>query len=353
MKIGILTFHWATNYGAVLQTYALQTYLESKGHEVFIINYKPQLFDHTLKNYIFSLQFLRHSHYVQELRKEKSIDMFRKEKLHLTKRVFSYNEIPGVIKGLDAIISGSDQVLNPSFLMNGEGRRVQTPVYFLDFKFEGKKIAYAVSFGCTDYPASALPLAKKLIHNFDIIGVRESSGIEIVKSLGRNDAVKVPDPTLLLSDNVYYKLSEKSDISITANYTYCFFIRNIKERIQQLNDLQLNSKLVWNNDDGNYLINDWLRKIRGARLVITDSFHCVVMCLKMHVPFVAVTEKKGKVAMNDRLFSLLTPLQLENYIIHKSCLSSIKENMAVNYRWESVDSQMVRLLCDADEFLSL
>ena len=220
-------------------------------------------------------------------------------------------------------------------------------------KFEGKKIAYAVSFGCTDYPASALPLAKKLIHNFDIIGVRESSGIEIVKSLGRNDAVKVPDPTLLLSDNVYYKLSEKSDISITANYTYCFFIRNIKERIQQLNDLQLNSKLVWNNDDGNYLINDWLRKIRGARLVITDSFHCVVMCLKMHVPFVAVTEKKGKVAMNDRLFSLLTPLQLENYIIHKSCLSSIKENMAVNYRWESVDSQMVRLLCDADEFLSL
>ena len=39
MKIGILTFHWATNYGAVLQTYALQTYLESLGHVVQIIDY--------------------------------------------------------------------------------------------------------------------------------------------------------------------------------------------------------------------------------------------------------------------------------------------------------------------------
>jgi len=41
MKIGIITFHWATNYGAMLQAFALQTYLESKGNEVYIINYKP------------------------------------------------------------------------------------------------------------------------------------------------------------------------------------------------------------------------------------------------------------------------------------------------------------------------
>ena len=45
MKIGILTFHWATNYGAVLQCYALQTYLESLGHKVNVINYKPSFFD--------------------------------------------------------------------------------------------------------------------------------------------------------------------------------------------------------------------------------------------------------------------------------------------------------------------
>ena len=48
MKIGILTFHWATNYGAVLQCYALQTYLESLGHDVRVINYKPKQYDFSL-----------------------------------------------------------------------------------------------------------------------------------------------------------------------------------------------------------------------------------------------------------------------------------------------------------------
>ena len=42
MKIGIVTFHWATNYGAILQAYALQNYLKKNGHEVFIINYRPK-----------------------------------------------------------------------------------------------------------------------------------------------------------------------------------------------------------------------------------------------------------------------------------------------------------------------
>lgn len=48
MKIGILTFHWATNYGAVLQSYALQEYLSAHGHEVCIINYKPKNYDISL-----------------------------------------------------------------------------------------------------------------------------------------------------------------------------------------------------------------------------------------------------------------------------------------------------------------
>ena len=40
MKIGILTFHLAHNYGAVLQCYALQEVLGRMGHQVSIINYQ-------------------------------------------------------------------------------------------------------------------------------------------------------------------------------------------------------------------------------------------------------------------------------------------------------------------------
>ena len=78
MKIGILTFHWATNYGAVLQTYALQTFLESKGHEVVIINYKPRNYDNNFWTYIRNRKFLKHSLYKNELKKEAALSEFRR-----------------------------------------------------------------------------------------------------------------------------------------------------------------------------------------------------------------------------------------------------------------------------------
>ena len=42
MKVGIVTFHRAHNYGAVLQAYALQSYLKFLGCEVFFIDHKNE-----------------------------------------------------------------------------------------------------------------------------------------------------------------------------------------------------------------------------------------------------------------------------------------------------------------------
>ena len=41
MKICTITCHRVYNYGASLQAYALQNYLEGKGHTVKIIDYRP------------------------------------------------------------------------------------------------------------------------------------------------------------------------------------------------------------------------------------------------------------------------------------------------------------------------
>lgn len=65
-KIGILTFHWATNYGAVLQSYALQEALKELGYEVQIINYKPTKFDNNLWHLILYRKFLRISEYLKD-----------------------------------------------------------------------------------------------------------------------------------------------------------------------------------------------------------------------------------------------------------------------------------------------
>ena len=50
-NIGILTYHYSTNYGGVLQAYALQKVIEEKGFNVEIINYIPDDYNHSDKNF--------------------------------------------------------------------------------------------------------------------------------------------------------------------------------------------------------------------------------------------------------------------------------------------------------------
>ena len=78
MKIGIITFHWATNYGAILQAYALQNYLIEFGHDVEIINYRPR------KNiFLQKLTWIKNRQW-GNFRKEKRLNLFRKKNLFVS-----------------------------------------------------------------------------------------------------------------------------------------------------------------------------------------------------------------------------------------------------------------------------
>ena len=115
-------------------------------------------------------------------------------------RLRTMKEVQMYVKGFNILISGSDQVLNPSSLLyceayGGKGR--VCPIYFLGFPFLGKKYGYALSFGVTQYPEPQLSIAKEYIHSFDKLSVRENTGIDIVGTMGRTDALVVPDPTFL------------------------------------------------------------------------------------------------------------------------------------------------------------
>lgn len=306
MRIGILTFHWATNYGAVLQTYALQTYLESIGHEVKVINYKSRHFDDTLWNFIKNRKFLQFARYKNTKHKEKIISRFRDEYLNQTKRIYHYRDITDVIKGLDVIISGSDQVLTPSFLLNGEGRRVKSPAYFLDFPFDGKRIGYAVSFGCTEYPEPENQLASDLISNFDKIGVRENTGVSILEQLNyQKGYIVVPDPTILCYEKLFDNIRIKRK---TVREYYCAYILHKIFKVDSEN-------IYYIDETHNPLsMEDWLGTIVNSKGLITNSYHGMIMALLNKVPFVAITVSTGSIGMNDRFTTLLSKLGLENRI---------------------------------------
>ena len=118
MNIGILTFHWSTNYGAVLQTYALQEYLKELGHEVKIINYVPV--KKSIKNCFQYRNPINILNLLKELKKEQAFIPFRKKWLQLTKQYNSLSELQNDSPNLDVYICGSDQVWNPYFLAKGE-----------------------------------------------------------------------------------------------------------------------------------------------------------------------------------------------------------------------------------------
>lgn len=337
MRIGILTFHWATNYGAVLQCFALQFFLESRGHNVKVINYKPRRYDDTFLNFLRTRQFLNIVGYLNWRKKELELDKFRNANLHQTKRVFSFEEMESIASEFDVIVSGSDQVVNPFFLMNGEGRGKVSPTYFLGFQFNGRRIGYALSFGCVTYPDSAREIACRFMKNFDVISVREKTGVDIVKSMGRDDASVVPDPTLLMEPQFYHTLANECLSVNLSPYIYSFFIRHISRRKSSINEVFKGNKVLWNNEDGDYTMQGWISKINNAEFVVTDSFHCVVMCLKLHKPFAVITEYKGNVGMNDRLYSLLDRLFLSNHIVNKENIVDIMNLKNEIINWSLVD----------------
>ena len=321
MKIGILTFHWATNYGAVLQCYALQKYLEELGHNVEIINYKPSRYDISLWSLIRSPRLLLNwKSYKLKYAKEQKLETFRQKYLNCTKRYYTNEELSILSDNYDVVLSGSDQILNSFYTLQGERRYKPTSTYYLTFAGnKTRKIGYAVSFGCESYPEEAKQYMKNWIHNFDAISVREKTGLDILKDVKYNkDTQLVPDPTLLLGKQ-FFKLIGV-DIPDTKKDYLCVYMLRWR--------CEFDGNVQYIDDENNPLtMEQWLGTIANAQALITNSYHGVIMAILAHVPFVVLLEKGSGKGMNDRFYTLLSQLGMTNRIANEEKdVNSVLEN---------------------------
>lgn len=333
MKIGIITFHWATNFGAVLQAYALQKYLMSLNYEVEIINYKPKRYDFSIRSIISKRVWAN----ILQWKKEQGIKKFRNRYLNLTKRYYSESELVSNPPYCDIYITGSDQVWNPYFTQFGEGKA--TLSYFLSFGNENiKKIAYAVSFGVTEYDDKLLKIVSPIINNFTAIGVREKTGLDILKSLKfRSQCELVPDPTLLLNEKDYGNFIR--DNNIVSNYCFIYILRNTELCRALTNDMRkLRYRTIVSkfSDDS---IEQWLTYIKFSKFVITNSYHGMLFCIQFHTPFIIVSEHGHLSGMNDRFYTILSELGLENRVASYD-LSNIQAIIKTEIEWEQVDLKL-------------
>lgn len=336
MKIGILTLPLHTNYGGILQAYALQTILEQMGHETCLIEERRQPLHLPLwkapyiyckriaKNIlghpctIFFEQKFNHELRILPIISQNTCKFIEKYiKRRIVDRISEVKE-----DDFDTIIVGSDQVWRPKYFS-------KINEAYLDFT-EGwniKRLAYAASFGTDEweYTPKQTKECGRLLKKFNTVSVREKSGIDLCLKYFNMNATQVLDPTMLLEAKDYIKLFEEADTK-KSNGTLLVYILDetpqksvLIEKIAKANGLipfQVNSRVENSNAPLQERIQppveQWLRGFYDAEFVVTDSFHACVFSILFNKPFVVI----GNIDRGmSRFKSLLSLFRLENRLI--------------------------------------
>lgn len=280
MKIGILTFHFAKNYGAVLQCYALQEFLKSRGHEVKVVDYRPESLAGGYK-WLDIRRFWGKTpgKFIRKTRNEIAVIGCRKRRYSEFERFEKERLILGdMADNYDLVIIGSDQVWNTALTGGFD------PVYW------GEHYS-----GCISYAASGEENLLKQdprtiashLDNFKGISVRESSTAFLLQSYYRKKQIhRCCDPVFLQDLSFWMALADKSDICKgLGDYLLIYQTRYSDKAIEMaekickesnLKPVYLSAKIEKINSPEVICASpeDFLALIAGAVEIVTTSFHC-------------------------------------------------------------------------------
>ena len=327
-KIGILTFHTADNYGAVLQAYALETYIKlNVSNEVEIINFctkqhakafkifKPKS-KNLLKNII--LQLITCCRYTSLKEKKNKFALFREKYLNLSKKKYhTENELLNHIKHYDIYISGSDQVFNPFIEF--------WKVYYLGFSKEKgeKKIAYAPSFGISSFNENITNKIFSYINDFDYVSCRESQGAQYLSKLLKKPIPVVLDPVFLINkqqwQNIIAEPYEQNNYIFVYDLCGGEKLLALAQSIKQETGYKIicatnNIKTIYSNCLSKYNVGprELLGYINNAKYVVTDSFHGTALSLILKTKVISYIALKHT---SSRITSIMNQLNISDQII--------------------------------------
>jgi hypothetical protein len=346
MKIGTITFHWATNYGAVLQAFALQQYLKKSGFECEIINYLPLRIK--LIQSLINIKNLN----LRQIVKEAKIKKFRNEYLTLSRKTyFTNNSLKKSCNDYDIYICGSDQVWNEPFALNAEGR--PTLSYYLNFVNDGKtRISYAASFGTDKLSTKVIDLVKPELQKYKMISVRENTGKSIVENDLGLKASLVVDPTLLLTKESYEAII--ADKIVIEKYQFFTYLLHENQKTANIINDYIYNNYFKKDIDKRYnqepiSMIEWLYNINNAKLVLTNSYHGVIFSILFQTPFIVVpVENSG---MNDRVITLLHSLGLQGRAIDTFDKEKINNILEESIDWDIIDKKIQILREGSTKFL--
>ncbi len=326
MKICTITCHDVYNVGASLQAYALQAYLKSLGHDVKIIDYKP---DYLSKHYRLDIvgnpkydkPFLKQAYLLAKLPgrlhllpRKRAFDDFTAKRLTLTKRYASNDELKADPPEAEVYFAGSDQIWNPLF-PNGKD-----PAFYLDFVRQGVRASYAASFAVDEFPQELRKVTAQYLQRLDHIAVRESSGLGVLETLGITGAVTVLDPVFLLDREQWEVMADtpaecKKPYLLVYDFDNSAAIRKLAERLAAEHGWAIYSIFDLPYAERCFSLcgpEAFLGLIRGAAFVLSNSFHATAFSVIFRREF-AVVERTEKI--NTRMRDLTALLGLSDHMV--------------------------------------
>lgn len=331
MKVGILTFHRADNYGAVLQTFALYNQCISMGYQTEVIDYRcgvienaypPIRFPQLRKNlYRWTedlIDYLQFGH--AWIEKKEKFDSFRK--LFAMSPSYYDSSIKNEIEqAYDCIITGSDQIWSTDIL--------RSPNYWYCYKKETaskmRVVSYAASVGSLPRFQDAFNIFEPVLNAYDAISVRETEVKEYLEGKLNRDVYLVLDPTLIVNKQLWLDLV-KHNIEKKNKYLIYYDVAQNKLSCQIAKDIAKQNQytIVKLSNIKSPIINtkyysnagpiDFLNSLYNAECIVTSSFHATIFSILFHKQFVAVLHP----ITGERIKTLLSALGLEDRIVYEN-----------------------------------
>lgn len=366
LKAGIITFASAHNYGAILQAYAMQNYLEKLGIEANIINFRPKEIDNVYKLYKIKkskfkvVRIIKKAHkiavtklkYRWKIEKYNNFEEFINNKLNITEEYKNLKQIQNAYLDYDILIAGSDQIWNTDLTKKFQ------PAYFLEFgKKDAIKISYAASLGRDELDPKYVLFYRRYLKNFDYITVREKSMIPLLQDLTEKEIKQVVDPTLLLEKKDYDEIKIDSKYK-GQKYIYVHFIGKdpkvieIADYISNLLDIpilhNLPTKTFDNELDYHYneKIGQIIDVVENAQMVISNSFHLTILSIMYEKQFITVPHSKRP----ERMKNLLEDLELENNLVEDVRILPDLKDLEIDYK--KVQEKLQKAKKESVEFLN-
>ena len=333
MKVGIITFHFPINYGAMIQAYAMQAHLRMMGHEVYIIDYAPEYHMKTytgkrtwrwcllggarreIPDRIFSKFF-------DGIRKVRTTNFMNFMKKYF--RLYPYTPEDNM-SFFDCVLLGSDQIWNQRITNNC----FDGPYYGDGFKC--RVFSYAASNRSKEVDASEQQQYRNKLQQLYSIGVREIQLQKLLQPLTEKKVYLTVDPTLLASPTVYDSLDLHNPKG--EKYVLVYELANHRkvQRMAESYAKKIGAKVVILVNETSPLFTKkfdqiadpekFLAYIKNAECVFTTSFHGTALSLVFKKDFYSI--RQGTSA-DMRLESVLSQVDMIDRFIDMDDSPSVK-----------------------------